>query len=59
METNPLIKNLHPIMVKPALSSLRSRLAPIQIHVIPNAKIIIPATRRGLNSLLELVEEFI
>lgn len=59
METIPLIKNLQPIMVKPALSSLRLRLAPIQIHIIPNAMIIIPATRRGLNNILELVEEFI
>jgi hypothetical protein len=34
-------------------------MAPIQIHVIPNAIIIIPAARRGLNNILELVEEFI
>jgi hypothetical protein len=33
--------------------------APIPIHVIPNAMIIIPATKRGLNNSLDLVEEFI
>ena len=59
METIPLIKNLQPIMVKPALSSSRSRVAPIPMHVIPNAMIIIPATKRGLNNILDLVEEFI
>ena len=59
IDTNPLIKNLHPIMIKPAPSSLRLRVLPIQIHVIPNAIIIIPAVRRGLNSILELVEDFI
>jgi hypothetical protein len=59
MDTNPLIKNLHPIMVNPAPSSLISRVFPIQMQVIPNAIIIIPAIRRGLKSILELVEEFI
>lgn len=59
MDTNPLIKNLHPIMTKPVPSSLRLRVLSIQIHVIPNAIIIIPAARRGLNSILELVEDFI
>jgi len=59
IDTNPLIKNLQPIITKPAPSSLRLRLLPIQIHVIPNAIINIPAARRGLNSILELVEDFI
>lgn len=59
IDTNPLIKNLHPIMTKPAPSSLRLTVLPIQIHVMPNAIIIIPAARRGLNSILELVEDFI
>jgi hypothetical protein len=59
IDTNPLIKNLHPIMTKPAPSSLRLRVLPIQIHVIPNAIIIIPAAMSGLNSILELVEDFI
>ena len=59
MDTNPLIKNLHPIMINPAPSSLISRVFPIQMQVIPNAIIIIPAIRRGLKSILELVEEFI
>jgi hypothetical protein len=59
IDTNPLIKNLQPIMTKPAPSSLRLRVLPTQIHVIPNAIIIVPAARRGLNSILELVEDFI
>ena len=59
IDTNPLIKNLHPIMTKLAHSSLRLTVLPIQIQVIPNAIIIIPAARSGLNSTLELVEDFI
>jgi hypothetical protein len=59
MDTIPHIKNLHPIKVNPAPSSLILRVFPIQMQVIPNAIIIIPAIRRGLKSILELVEEFI
>ena len=46
-------------MTKPAPSSLRLRVLPTQMHVIPNAIIIIPAARSGLNSIFELVEDFI
>jgi hypothetical protein len=56
MDTIPHIKNLHPIKVNPApSSSLILRVFPIQMQVIPNAIIIIPAIRRGLKSILELV----
>jgi hypothetical protein len=55
MDTIPHIKNLHPIKVNSAPSSLISRVFPIQMQVIPNAIIIIPAIRRGLKSILELV----
>jgi hypothetical protein len=53
------MRNLHPIIVKPAPSSFSSKALPIHMQVIPNATIIIPATKRGLKSILELVEEFI
>ncbi|HEV2876392.1 MAG TPA: hypothetical protein VGW09_03860, partial [Nitrososphaeraceae archaeon] len=42
-----------------APSSFSSKALPIHMQVIPNATIIIPATKRGLKSILELVEEFI
>ena len=58
MDTRPLIKNLHPIMIKPAPSSLRSKALPMHIQVIPNAIIIIPATKSGLNNILALAEGF-
>ena len=54
IETILLIKNLMPMILKPSPSSLGEiMLVSIQIQIMPNAPTIIPATKSGLNNVVE------
>ena len=54
IETILLIKNLMPMILKPSPSSLGEiMLVPIQLQIMPNAPTIIPATKSGLNNMVE------
>ena len=54
-----LIKNLMPMILKPAPSSWGEiMLVAIQIQIMPNAPIIIPAAKSGLNNTVESLTDF-
>ena len=58
IETILLIKNLMPMILKPSPSSLGEiMLVPIQLQIMPNAPTIIPATKSGLNNMVESLAE--
>jgi hypothetical protein len=59
IETAAPTKNLVPMILKPSPSSLSEMtLVPIQIQIMPNARIMIPAAKSGLNNIANSLDDF-
>jgi hypothetical protein len=54
IEIAPPTRNRKPIILNPSASSLKDiKLLPIRIQTIPKARIIMPAIKKGLNSMTD------